>query len=435
MTKSNSKADIQVSTKGNLQNIGVAKGGNLSITAGSLEAAVVNVTNSGSKANIHVSRDGNLQDIDVTDEGNLSITAGSLDAGHLLVTNSNSEADIHITGDKGLHLSRPIFASAKAKINIDSPLIRVDGDKTSGLYAMNTTDSTISLGNDSSQIVMNGKLLNASSDVTIKGQNICINAPEFLDPDLGSDIDAGSGDNFLIKNIAIKTVGGYKSITNIGDVNTEKVQINGRIYPSSLSSLFVNGKDITFSNAKGIALIGSDHEHDNPSKGTGLLAGIKETENLTVQGQVANIGAAEMKLAGQHITIDSTGYDGSENRGQYPESLLALSNDIHAGTKDTQTISISSGLNALGGNIQVLGKDITVGTSGYFQTHKVEVWDEVNKKYVVLTDNIAHAADGNVTIGSDDTDTVHLYGGQLLADGTKKNNIHGYITIQGHDIS
>lgn len=374
-----------------------------------------------------VAKGDHLQDIGVTGGGSLSITAGSMEAGAVNVTNSNSEADINITGDEGLHLSRSIFASEGVKINIDSPLIRVDGDKTSWLYdSMNTTNSTISLGNDSSQIVMNGKLLNASSNVTIKGQNICINAPEFLDPDLGSDIDAGSGDNFLIKNIAIKTVGGYKSITKIGDVNTEKVQINGRIYPSSLSSLFVNGKDITFSNANGIALIGSDHEYDNPSKGTILSAGRKETENLTVQGQVANIGAAEMKLAGQHITIDSTGYDGSENGGLYPESLLALSNNILAGTKDTQTISISSGLHAMGGamggGIQVLGKNITVGTSDYFRNKAQSEGGTLQTGY------IAYATGNNVDIGSDDTDTVHLYGGQLLAGG-------GSINIQGNHIS
>ena len=397
VTKSGSKADIQVSTKGNLQNIAVAQGGNLSITADSLEAGALNVTNSNSKADIHVSREGNLQDIDVTEGGNLSITAGSLDAGHLLVTNSNSEADIHITGDEGLHLSRPIFAYEGAKINIDSPLIRVDRDETSRLYdSMNTTNSTISLGNDSSQIVMNGRLFNAGSNVTLKGKTIHIKAW----PGAGSQN-------------AIESTNG-KVRTTIGNENTENVYVDGKTVISGWhGNLSMAGKTISLSYPEGIALTGY--------AGNAYI-GQRETENLVILGQVANQSADTMQLSGQHITIDSTGYDGPKKGGPYPESLLAFHNDIHAGTKDTQTISISSGLHAMGGGIQVLGKNITVGTSSYFRNQAPSGGGTLQTGY------IAYATGNNVDIGSDDTDTVHLYGGQLLAGG-------GSINIQGNHIS
>lgn len=461
VTNSNSKADIQVSTKGNLKDIGVTEGGNLSITAGtlsmgsldnsgstvtihadgdfkvvkdnvaaginvtgrtdysfiapngiytpgtlsitagSLDAGALNVTNSNSKADIHVSRDGNLQDIDVTAEGNLSITAGSLNAGHLLVTNSNSEADIHITGDEGLHLSRPIFAYEGAKINIDSPLIRVDRGETSWLYdSMNTTNSTISLGNDFSQIVMNGRLFNAGSDVTLKGKTIHIKAW----PGAGSQN-------------AIESTNG-KVRTTIGNENTENVYVDGKtVISGGQGNLSMAGRNISLSYPKGVALTGSAGN---------VCIGQRETENLVIHGQVADQSADTMQLSGQHITIDSTGYDGSENGGLYPESLLALNNNnnnnILAGTGDTQTISISSGLHAMGGGIQVQGKNITVGTSDYFR-NKAQSGDGTFQ-----TGYIAYATGNNVYIGSDDTDTVHLYGGQLLAGG-------GSINIQGNHIS
>ena len=397
VTNSNSKADIQVSTKGNLKNIGVTEGGNLSITASSLDAGALNVTNSGSKADIHVSTKGNLQNIGVTEGGNLSITAGTLYAGHLSVTNSNSEADIHITGDEGLHLSSLIFASEGPKINIDSPLIRVDGDKTSWLHdSMNTTNSTISLGNDSSQIVMNGRLFNAGSDVTLKGKTIHIKA--WPGADSQNAIESTNGEVH----------------TTIGNENTENVYVDGKTVISGLNgNLSMAGRNISLSYPKGVALTGSAGN---------VCIGQRETENLVIHGQVADQSAKIMQLSGQHITIDSMGYDGSENGGQYPESLLALSNDIHAGTKDTQTISISSGLHAMGGGIQVLGKNITVGTSDYFRNKAQSGGGTLQTGY------IAYAKGKDVTIGSDDADTVHLYGGQLLAGG-------GDIDIQGKNIS
>ena len=344
-----------------------------------------------------VAQEDNLQDIEVTGGGNLSITAGSMEAGKLSVSDNNSKADIHITGDEGLHLSKSIHTGEHVTIHIDSPLIRVDGDKTSWLYdSMNTTNSTISLGNDSSQIVMKGRLFNAGSNVTLKGKTIHIKAW----PEVGSQN-------------AIESTNG-EVCTTIGNKNTENVYVDGKTVISGWhGNLSMAGRNISLSYPKGVALTGSA---GNVHIGQG------ETENLVIHGQVADQSADTMQLSGQHITIDSTGYDGPENGGLYPESLLALNNNILAGTKDTQTISISSGLHAMGGGIQVLGKNITVGTSDYFRNKAQSGGGTLQTGY------IAYATGNNVDIGSDDTDTVHLYGGQLLADG-------GDIDIQGKNIS
>lgn len=340
-----------------------------------------------------VAKDGNTQDIGVTSGGHLSITAGSMEVGKLTVSNTNSEADIHITGEKGLHFSNSIHTGEHVKITIDSPVIRIDGDNTSWLgNSMDTTNSTVILGNDSSQITMNGRLFNAGSTVTLRGKTIHINA--FL---------PGNSNVNAIEN----TNGGYNpSGTTIGNEKTENVYVDGKtIVSSSNITLSMAGRNISLSYPKGIALVGG---------GGKAYIGQKETENLTIAGQVSNQSAETMQLSGQHITIDSTGYDGSENGGSLPESLLALHNNINAGTADTKTIYISSGLFADGvGDINVLGKGITVGTSDYLKKYKNQP-----ESYV------ARAYGGKVNIGSEKSEIVHLYGGQLFAR-SNDINVHG----------
>ena len=510
--------NFKVAQGENLQNIGVTEGGNLSITAGSLDAGALNVTNSNSKADIQVSTKGNLKDIGVTAGGNLSITAGSLNGNRFSIANKNSSAEI--SGKESIYFSNGLSVNDNSKVEMASPSIRVEGDSSNGLvnisadssvkldgndlfvtgglnianstltaaetgtlelgkkdayncftvtnsqvslgsetsllhlygkilassasrlyentvvpshvdihgqeilidgvyidnnsYAHKSIDSIltnndfISVGDNDSNVWLKGRLFNTGSDVTVNGRTIRISAADVINSDAGS-------------KYAIEGTGDAETKTTIGNENTESLLIDGATWINH-GSLWMHGKNIDLSYAKGIALIGSNHEYHNPSKGTSLLAGGKETENLTIKGQVANIGAAEMQLSGQHITIDSTGYDGSEKGGLYPESLLALSNDIYAGTKDTQTISISSGLHAMGGGIKVLGKNITVGTSSYFRNKAQSGGGTLQTGY------IAYAKGNNVDIGSDDADTVHLYGGQLLAGG-------GSINIQGNHIS
>lgn len=347
-----------------------------------------------------VAKDGNFQTIGLTDGGTISVTAGSMEAGGLTVSDNNSEADIHITGEKGLHFSNSIHTGEHVKINIDSPVIRIDGNNKSWLgNSMDTTNSTVILGNDSSQITMNGRLFNAGSNVTLMGKTIHLNA--FL---------TGSNNVNAIEN----TNGGYNpSGTIIGNEKTENVYVDGKtIVSSSNITLSMAGRNISLSYPKGIALVGG---------GGKAYIGQKETENLTIAGQVSNQSAETMQLSGEHIIIDSTEYGGPKNGVQFPESLLAYHNDIDAGTEHTKAIYISGGLRALYGDIHVLGQDITVGTSDYF-IHGAE-----SKSGPSQTGYIALATEKDINIGDKNSDIVQLHGGQILAQG-------GNINVQGKNI-
>ena len=347
--------------------------------------------------------------------GTLSVTAGSVEAGGLGVTGTGglgvtgnyegkeSKAEFHIGGASGIHFHDGLSANTNGNILIDSRKIQVDGHSGDGC-SIHTTDSTISMGNDGAEITLNGLVFNAGSAVTLKGKSILINAAQ---PD--------STDGRY--NFALKTTNGAKSNTVIGDEDTDTVHINGKTNVSSIgSSLKIQGRHIEMAYGKGVALSGY---------GGHIYVGGSNTENLTVTGQVSNQSSEDLNLSGEHITVDSTGYDGPEST-QFPfsESLVTLQNSIDAGDKNTKTIFISSGLNASGGNINVQGQEIAIGASSYFNTHEIKNWDGS-----LRTDGyIACAANGNVNIGSEDTNTVKLHDGQLLTAGKD-------ISVGGRSIS
>ena len=466
----NADGNFKVVKGDNLQDIGVTGGGRLTVHSGSFNAKRLSIANEKSSAEISGKKSIYFSNgLSVNDNSKVEMASPSIrvegDSSNGLVNISSQSSvklggnDLFVTGGLNianstltatetgtlelgkkdayncftvtnsqvslgsetsqLHLYGNIRSSVSSQVDIHGQEILIDGvhirknssDWTS-TDSILTNNDVISVGDNDSNVWLKGRLFNTGSDVTVNGRTIHISVADVINS------DAGKG---KYSQYAIEGTGDDKTKTTIGNENTESLLIDGATWINH-GSLWMHGKNIDLSYAKGIALIGSNHEYHNPSKGTSLLAGGKETENLTIKGQVANIGAAEMQLSGQHITIDSTGYDGSEKGGLYPESLLALSNDIYAGTKDTQTISISSGLHAMGGGIKVLGKNITVGTSSYFRNKAQSGGGTLQTGY------IAYAKGNNVDIGSDDADTVHLYGGQLLAGG-------GSINIQGNHIS
>lgn len=383
-------------------------------------------------------------------KGNLNIFASSLiaaEAGTIQLGDENNHARFVITGSQvslgnektktnlyGGILNAEVTDSkthevTPSSIDIHGKEIMINGVNNKYEYDSILTNGggEITVGDADSSVLLQGRLSNTGSKITINGQTIQLMAPKTVDADLA----AADSDN----NTAIRTTGGNTSISIIGDKHTENVQVDGEVCATSMSSLRVYGRNILFSNAKSTALCATDHEWNNPTKGTILSAGGEETESLTIKGQVDNRGAAELRLSGQHITVDSTEYDGSENYGQYPQAVLASSNNIDAGVKDTMTIYINGGLNAMGGSINVQGKDITINASDYFKTHEVKAWDSYKNISVIRKDSyIAHSSGGNVTIGSADTDNVRLYGSQLLADGDTNNDNNGHIKVQGHNI-
>lgn len=485
------KADreFKVAKDGNTQDIGVTNGGTLSVTAGSVEAGKVDVSgdgNVGSKAEFHVMGNNGahftgslyatknsqilMHSPAIHVDGKIGVTASSLmnlQGDDLYVDGNLNVIDSEFKADEGAHVeignadttqentvssSSVLIGSKSADVKLygysvitgnydpgnenrkfDSSFtvqgkrILVDQAKSNANCAIRTTNEKISIGNENSDLTINGGILGASSSVTLDGEKIYVKS---------------SGD---LNNTAIMTAGTPNRVsraeTLIGHDGTEEVRIDGTVNTNASNSynsssinenalLQVLGNKIVISNPKGTAVDGGNKAE--------IHIGNDNTSIVNIKGQVANNGAAEMKLSGQHITIDSTeydGYEGSYYSGQYPQAILASSNNIDAGVKDTMTIYINGGLNAMGGSINVQGKDITINASDYFKTHEVKAWDSYKNISVILKDSyIAHASGGNVTIGSDDSDMVHLYGSQLLADGDKKNNNNGHIKVQGHNI-
>lgn len=367
-----------------------------------------------------VAKDGNTQDIGVTDGGTLSVTAGSVEAGRLSVSgifdsftkeSHPSKINFLAADKKGIYLSGGLFAFSRADVLMDSNIVQLDSRSETDSYggkfsdSINSTDSTILIGRDGSQITLNGRLFNAGSNVTLNGRSIHISAVQ-------------ADDDGVIRGKSVEAHG--DSVTYIGNESTRMVDIDGKTNTSGNAFLAIHGRNISLSYAKGIALSG----YGGGNKGKISIGGA-ETDSLTITGQVFSQGINRLNLSGEHITVDSTGYDGSEST-QFPfsESLVTPQNSIDAGDKRTKTIFISSGLSAQNGNINVQGKEIAIGASSYFNTHEIKNWNGP------LTDGyIAYAANGNVNIGSEDTNTVKLYNGQLFVGGADINILGKAISV------
>lgn len=373
--------------------------------------------------------DGNLDVIDSefkADEGD-HVEIGNADTTQRNTVSSSSvligskSADVKLYGYSvitGNYNPGDEKSKCDSYFTVQGKRILVDQAKSNANWAINATKEKISIGNENSDLTINGGISGESSSMTLDGEKIYVKS---------------SGD---LNNTAIMTAGAPNKVsraeTLIGHDGTEEVRIDGTVNTNASNSynsssinenalLQVLGNKIVISNPKGTAVDGGNKAE--------IHIGNDNTSIVNIKGQVANNGAAEMKLSGQHIAVDSTEYDGSENDGQHPQAVLAFSNNIDAGTENTKTININGGLDAMGGDIHVLGKEITVNASDYFKTHTVKVWDWKTQKDIILKDSyIAHASGGNVIIGSDDSDMVHLYGSQLLADGKD-------ITVKGHHIS
>lgn len=263
---------------------------------------------------------------------------------------------------------------------------------------ISTNGDIVTVGDESSNVELKGRLFNAGSSVTVNGQKIRIRSPHTVNA--GSDMQD-----------ALHATGNANTTTAIGNEKTDSVIIDGLTWVDN-GSLSMHGKNIQLSRPKGIALSGSQDAK--------ILIGGNETGDVTISGQVFNLSANVMKLSGKHITIDSTQYDGSEE-SFFSQSLVTGANGIDAGDENTKTISISGGLRAGAGDINVKGRNITIGASHYFNTHKIS--DNLQDGF------IANAANGKVNIGSEESELVHLYDGQLLAGGADINILGKNISV------
>lgn len=248
----------------------------------------------------------------------------------------------------------------------------------------------------------------------MNGQSIHLSSAYAAHPDL---VDSKDSWVYSASQRAIQETGDSKMV--IGNKNTDRVMIDGVTWVDN-GSLSMQGKNIHLSYARGIALDGSEKAN--------ISVGENETDNVRIDGQIINRGANRIQISGQHITIDSTKYGGPEiAHVPFSESIIAFENNVYAGNEDTKSIFISNGLNARHGDIEVKGRYITIGGSNYFNT------PEIRKKYNLYDGFIANATNGDINIGGDDSDVVHLSGGQLLA-GAKDINVKGKnIAIDAND--
>lgn len=463
VAKDNVAADVNVTGNQVETNQGkIYYGGSLSITAGSMDAGKLSVAGQ-SKADIHITganglhlKEGisatedwassykggttqidspvitidasyghngitesnhstiNLQGKDLFVKSGLGITDSSLNASETgTIQLGNKDADFRFTAS---HIS---LGSETSSTNIYGNIITYGYQNNSSLAihgkdiliagvgdgeigvlkdTISTNGDIVTIGDESSNVELKGRLSNSGSSVTVNGQKIHISSPHA--------VNAGSA-----MQEALRTMGNANATTAIGSEKTDSVIIDGLTWVDN-GSLSMYGKNIQLSRSQGIVLSGSQDAK--------ILIGGNETGNVTISGQVVNRSANVMKLSGKHITIDSTQYDGSEE-GFFSQSLVTGANGIDAGDENTKTISISGGLRAGAGDINVKGRNITIGASHYFNTHKIRVDPQDGF--------IANAAGGKVNIGSDESEMVHLYDGQLLAGGADINILGKNISV------
>lgn len=463
VAKDNVAADVNVT--GNQVETNQEKiyyGGTLSITAGSMDARKLSVAGQ-SKADIHITGENGLhlkEGISATEDWASSYKGGTtqidspvitIDAsyGHNGITESNHSTinlqgkDLFVKSGLGItdssltasetgtiqlgkkdadfrftasHIS---LGSETSSTNIYGNIITYGYQNNSSLAihgkdiliagvgdgeigvlkdTISTNGDIVTIGDESSNVELKGRLSNSGSSVTVNGQKIHISSPHA--------VNAGSA-----MQEALRTMGNANATTAIGSEKTDSVIIDGLTWVDN-GSLSMYGKNIQLSRSQGIALSGSQDAK--------ILIGGNETGDVTISGQVFNLSANVMKLSGKHITIDSTQYDGSEE-SFFSQSLVTGANGIDAGDENTKTISISGGLRAGAGDINVKGRNITIGASHYFNTHKIS--DGFQDGF------IANAAGGKVNIGSEESELVHLYDGQLLAGGADINILGKNISV------
>lgn len=269
-------------------------------------------------------------------------------------------------------------------------------------------------------------ILNSGGPLTIDGKSIHITPSN---PD----------------GMAVDTV--QNGITHIGSDGTEEVVINGKVDQGGWggssrigngvpSQTTIQGKNITVNRP-------NNYDALNSGNDSTLYVGNGNSENVTIHGTVVSSGG-NTKVNGQHITLDQ-GMTNFSSRGISTGTTMAIignAGSISVGSQDSKTVNIDGMVLANAAKISVDGEDITindtsksstvtaVGTNEY---SSVSIGSDITKKasitgglsasssdITVLGKNItvdqgnaAQAAEtgiANISIGSEDSDTVNING-------------------------
>lgn len=305
----NADGNFKVAKGDNLQDIGVTGGGRLTVHSGSFHANRLSIANEKSSAEISGKKSIYFSNgLSVNDNSKVEMASPSIrvewDSSDGLVNISSQSSvklggnDLFVTGGLNianstltaaetgtlelgkkdayncftvtnsqvslgsetsqLHLYGNIRSSVSSQVDIHGQEILIDGvyiDNNS--YAHKSIDSIltnndfISVGDNDSNVWLKGRLFNTGSDVTVNGRTIHISAADVINS------DAGKG---KYSQYAIEGTGDAKTKTTIGNENTDSLAVDGATWIDN-GFLWMHGKNIDLSYAKGIALSGGAEAH------------------------------------------------------------------------------------------------------------------------------------------------------------------------------
>ncbi|WP_418249585.1 autotransporter outer membrane beta-barrel domain-containing protein [Dialister succinatiphilus] len=302
-------------------------------------------------------------------------------------------------------------------------------DSHDAFIALNGGDNPFTIGDEDSNVNIDGRVLSLSGDIDVNGRNIQIfegtNKNQYVvlthtnRINLGDDttenleLDGGfcaqgyakgeNGSTLKGKNIVIHTADGHDAITTqsqnikVGGEATDSVDINGRILSMS-GDIDVNGKNIHL----------YDEANKNPyvavTEQSSLNFGSDTTENLQIDGGFLARGGNEngSALKGKNIVINAS--DGHD-------ALLSWSQKVAVGGAMTDYLGINGEVFSHGYSapISMQGKHVVITGKGedeallYTTGGQLDVDGDVIAIDGTQSKYAAEVNGGSMTIGHDGT--------------------------------
>lgn len=333
-------------------------------------------------------------------------------------------------GHFGIHGKNIVLSDGASEQDNDTTDIERDvTDSHDAFIALNGGDHPFIIGDEDSNVSIDGRVLSLSGDIDVNGRNIHIfegtNKNQYVvlthtnRVNLGDDttenleLDGGfcaqgyakgeNGSTLKGKNIVIHTADGHDAITTqsqnikVGGEATDSVDINGRILSMS-GDIDVNGKNIHL----------YDEANKNPyvavTEQSSLNLGSDTTENLQIDGGSLARGGNEngSALKGKNIVINAS--DGHD-------ALLSWSQKVAVGGAMTDYLGINGEVFSHGYSapISMQGKHVVITGKGedeallYTTGGQLDVDGDVIAIDGTQSKYAAEVNGGSMTIGHDGT--------------------------------
>lgn len=362
-------------------------------------------------------------------------------------------------GHFGIHGKHIILSDgASAEDNSTTDIEKDVTDSHDAFIALNGGDHPFTIGDDDSNVSVDGRVLSLSGDIDVNGKNIHIyegtNKNQYVvlthtnRINLGGDttenlqLDGGfcaqgaakgeNGSALKGKNIVIHTADGHDAITTqsqnitVGGEVTDSIDINGRILSRS-GDIDVNGKNIHL----------YDEANKNPyvavTEQSSLNFGSDTTENLQIDGGFLARGGNDngSALKGKNIVINAS--DGHD-------ALLSWSQKISVGSNATDYLGINGEVFSHGYSapISMQGKNVVITGKGedeallYTTGGQLDVDGDVIAIDGTQTKYAAEVNGGSMTIGHDGTHG--MIKGDLENYGSMKIFLNGVDSVMDGNI-